>query len=147
MITPLTQCIMNKRTVLVVNDDESHCLLLVKMLSEGAYETTYALTGADGLHMARSLSPDVVLLDLRMPDIGGRTVCAEIRKDPNLDHTAVVFHTAFPFERPECSGDPFGTADAFLIYPIETKELLFVLLGCIARRRSDVLNPSQPLSA
>nr|WP_170834961.1 response regulator [Terriglobus roseus] len=131
---------MRKQTVLVVNDNESHCLLLMKMLAGDTYEATYTLTGADGLQMARKLSPDVVLLDLRMPDIGGGNVCAEIRKDPNLDLTAVVFHTAFPFEVGERSGEPFGVADAFLTYPIEARDLQFVLMGCVAKRRSRILN-------
>lgn len=80
--------------VLVV-DDEMHLRLFIKAVFESAgYETAAARDGAEGLAMARTFRPDLVSLDLMMPNEGGLRLFLELRRDPELAATRVLVVSA-----------------------------------------------------
>lgn len=68
-----------KTRILVIEDDENLCTLFSTILSANDYEVSAALTGMEGLNLADSLHPDVILLDLGLPDIDGSDVLRRIR--------------------------------------------------------------------
>jgi len=79
--------------ILVIDDDRSICESLELYLSEEGYEVHTALTGTDGLNKFVQVQPDLVILDIRLPDIDGFTVLEEIREDD--EDAKVIMITAF----------------------------------------------------
>jgi len=67
--------------ILVIDDDRSICESLDLYLSEEGYECHTAVTGTDGLNKFVQVQPDLVILDIRLPDIDGFTVLEELRED------------------------------------------------------------------
>lgn len=63
---------------LVIEDEPVLCSLLAELLSELGCESTTVITGAEGLRLARDMRPDLVLLDLRLPDVDGMSLCRQL---------------------------------------------------------------------
>ena len=85
----------SKKKILVI-DDERHFTTLLKLNLEktGAYEVKTVNEGALGLAAAQEFKPDLILLDVIMPDIDGGSVAAQIRADERLRETPILFLTA-----------------------------------------------------
>ena len=79
--------------ILVIDDDRSICESLELYLSEEGYEVHTAVTGTDGLNKFVQVQPDLVILDIRLPDIDGFTVLEELREDD--EDVKVIMITAF----------------------------------------------------
>ena len=84
---------MNPARVLVVEDDPSVRGLLHTLLTAEGYDVSTASDGLAGLVKAAQTLPDLILLDLMMPDLGGVRVLEELHDDPELDATPVVVVT------------------------------------------------------
>ena len=86
---------MNKKRILVV-DDEKSITRLLKMNLEltGRYVVHEENSGAAALEAAQQFKPDLILLDVMMPDMPGGDVAATLKQDPDLRKTPVVFLTA-----------------------------------------------------
>ncbi len=80
---------MDKK-ILIIDDDEITLNLLKKVLRKAGYQTTTANTGYEGLKSIRTDPPQLLVLDLTLPDIDGVAVFEDIRKDPNLEKTNVI---------------------------------------------------------
>ena len=72
---------MSQKTILIIEDSADLADSLEDLLNLKNYKTLKALNGSDGLRMTLSEHPDLILLDLRLPDIDGRKILEEIRKD------------------------------------------------------------------
>lgn len=83
----------NKKKVLVVDDDESLNTVLVDKLNLSGFEAKGAVDGEDGLKKALDFHPDITLLDLIMPKMGGLDMLKELRKDPWGKDTKVIILT------------------------------------------------------
>lgn len=118
--------------ILLIEDDQDIVLFLKEILTEEGYQTYSAPTGTKGLEIVMKSSPDLVLLDLRLPDIDGETVCREIKKK-NPD-TKVIMLTAKDTPEDLARGLNLG-ADDYLAKPIVLPELLARIK---ARLRSQV---------
>jgi DNA-binding response OmpR family regulator len=117
--------------VLVIDDNQAHAEGLAELLQLAGFEASHALTGSEGIAVARSLAVDAVLLDMNLPDLNGFEVCRRLRRDPRTAGVAVVFHTAqgsVPGARHE--------GDAFLTYPVEMSQVYSTIRESVARRRS-----------
>jgi DNA-binding response OmpR family regulator len=80
---------------LLIVDDEAGVRALVRMtLDSGVYEIFEASEGFEALDLAREHRPDLVLLDVMLPDVSGMDVCRKIKDDPDLASTTVVMLTA-----------------------------------------------------
>lgn len=75
----LTTSITTRPTILVVEDDPALQPLLVALLEDESYQTLSAGTGAQALEQLAAATPDLILLDLRLPDIDGYELCQRIR--------------------------------------------------------------------
>ena len=83
---------MKKKVLLV--DDSSTVILMEKMiLSKGPYEIVTARDGVEGVAKAKSEQPDVILLDVMMPNLDGLSACAAIRNDEATAHIPIVMVT------------------------------------------------------
>jgi two-component system, OmpR family, phosphate regulon response regulator PhoB len=80
---------------LLIVDDEDGVRALVRMtLDSGDYQIIEASEGLEALDLAREYHPDLVLLDVMLPDLSGMDVCRKIKDDPDLAATTVVMLTA-----------------------------------------------------
>jgi DNA-binding response OmpR family regulator len=103
---------MTPVSVLVVEDDLKVAMALRIRLEEAGHSVAHARTGATGVEAAVANPPDVMLLDIRLPDIDGFEVCSKIRGMPELAATRIVFlsahsQTTFRDRATEVGGDLF----------------------------------------
>lgn len=90
----VTRSLSASYRALVIDDDPSACRLLRRWLEKtGSYSVKEAQSGRDGLRIIYEHQPDVVMLDLRLPDMHGLDVLDAIRKDDHLRQTAVIAYT------------------------------------------------------
>lgn len=82
-----------KPKVLIVDDEQMNLQLMEALISPMDIETYTALNGRQALEMVKEVSPDVILLDIIMPDINGIEVCRRLKKDQTTQNIPVVFVT------------------------------------------------------
>src|SRR6476660_2123856 len=102
--------------ILIVEDEQDLANLLTYNLSAAGFETETSHSGAAALSRAKAFKPDLVLLDLMLPDLPGSEVLRLIKEDPNLRRTAVVMVTAKGQESDRVQGLEMG-ADDYVVKP------------------------------
>jgi DNA-binding response OmpR family regulator len=80
--------------ILIVDDDKHATALLEKVLRAEGYEAVSVNDSSIAIQAARSLNPDLFLLDLMMPDPDGFKLCRMLRADPHFTHTPIIIVTA-----------------------------------------------------
>ena len=85
---------MRKAKILCVDDDRPTVTIISGVLKKEGYEVETALDGHDGLKRAREGKPDLIVLDIMMPDIDGYEVCRRLKDDPETRNIAVLMLTA-----------------------------------------------------
>ena len=110
-------------TVLIVEDNEKNMKLARDVLQAKGYKTLEAVTGEDGVKLAKQNLPDLVLMDIQLPGINGIEAFKQIRGDGKTARIPVVALTASvtPTDRSAISAAGF---DAFVSKPINLKEFL-----------------------
>jgi DNA-binding response OmpR family regulator len=83
-----------KARILCVDDDRPTITIVSSVLRKEGYEVETALSGADGLKKAREMKPDLVILDVMMPDMDGFQVCRFLKDDPDTAHIEVLMLTS-----------------------------------------------------
>lgn len=118
------------RKILAV-DDEPGITHMIKLNLEatGDYEVMEEHLGEKALSTARSYRPDLILLDVMMPDADGSDIAAAIREDPVLRHTKVVFLTAIVSPAEVAPDGSAISGNIFLAKPVRTE----ALIACIER--------------
>jgi CheY-like chemotaxis protein len=81
-------------TLLVVDDNETNCQLMAGMFAGSHHRLVFGSSGEEAVAKARELKPDILLLDVRMPGIGGHGALSEIRKIPGLEFLPIIAITA-----------------------------------------------------
>jgi CheY-like chemotaxis protein len=109
--------------ILVVDDNPANAELLEAFLRDSPWETAVATGGADALEKVASFSPDVILLDIMMPDISGFEVCRTLKEDPATRDIPIIMVTALTELEDVERGVESGTDD-FLSKPVNRLELL-----------------------
>ena len=120
--------------ILIADDEPLSIRLLASILQKQKFKNLrFAEGGRAALELVRSFKPDLVLLDMQMPDIGGLEVCRQIRADPNFVDIPILVQTA-TVNRKEM-GDLFAAgASDFLSKPINPSELVARVLVHLERR-------------
>jgi len=106
----------------IIEDIKTVADLMKIHLDHQGFETHTTQSGVDGIRMVKELLPDVVLLDLGLPDIDGRQVCADLKRNPETAHIPIVVVTAKSGDVERILTRVTG-ADAFLSKPFHLKEL------------------------
>ncbi len=106
--------------ILVIEDDDALARLMRLQLERAGYQVEVCQDGASGLRAASNSEPDLVLLDILLPDVDGWVLCEQIQKVTNAP---IVFATALGAERDVIRGLELG-ADDYIIKPFSYKELL-----------------------
>lgn len=110
------------RRLLVIDDDPENLKLVIEMV-KGHYEAFHTNSGREGLQLAVRVQPDVILLDVQMPEMDGFEVCKRLREQPATRHIPVIMLTAAGGLDSRVRGLDIG-ADDYVTKPFQTKELL-----------------------
>ena len=113
-----------EHVLLLVDDDAVMLAATTRLLVRAGFGVMSATTGAEGLRLARTCQPRLVLLDVELPDYSGLEVLRQIRADPELENVSVVFLSAKRIQSEhQVSGLEVG-ADGYIARPISNEELL-----------------------
>ena len=114
-----------KKKILVVDDEVRIAQMIRRNLeAEGAYEVVIETDSTRALAVARKFEPDLVLMDVMMPEMDGGEVAALLSEDPKLHHVPVIFLTAI-VTREETGGSSSEIGGrVFLAKPVRTEELV-----------------------
>jgi len=112
-----------KPKILVVDDEEKNLKLLSIILQSGNYDIQTATNGREALEKTREYSPDLILLDVMMPEMDGFETCRRLREDPDTRFIPVVMVTALGDQESRNRGLDAG-ADDFLTKPVDRTEVL-----------------------
>ncbi len=111
-----------KPKVLVVEDEDNIALALDFLMTREGYQHDRIANGADAMAKIRELHPDLVLLDVMLPEISGYEICQSIRLDPSLADVKILMMTARGSAIERRKGIALG-ADGFIAKPFELSEL------------------------
>jgi DNA-binding response OmpR family regulator len=120
-------------SILLVDDEKMITDALARALTQAGYQVTVADNGRDGLALAREKQPDVVVLDVMMPEMDGWDVCRALRQDSTVP---ILMLTALGDEVDRILGLELG-ADDYLTKPFSTRELIARLKALLRRVELD----------
>jgi two-component system phosphate regulon response regulator PhoB len=133
--------------ILIVEDEQDLAGLVEYNLRTAGFETETASTGASGLAKARARVPDLVLLDLMLPDVAGSEVLRMLKGDSELRKVPVVIVSAKGQESDRIQGLEAG-ADDYVVKPFSVRELMLRVKAVLRRADADADGgPSQLLTA
>src|SRR3954468_23969920 len=120
--------------ILTVDDNDIHRNMMTALLIKAGFEVTSAINGQEAISKSITDSPDVVLLDVNLPDISGYQVCKQIKGDVRTASLPVVFFTGEMNGAAKNHADLAGAA-AFLTYPVQLSHLKTVIDSVVAKAR------------
>jgi two-component system phosphate regulon response regulator PhoB len=132
-------------TVLLVDDERDLLSLVDFNLRAAGFETQLATTGEQALAHLRRHVPDLVLLDIMLPDVSGTEICRQIKSDPRTRHVPVVMLTAKGEEVDRVVGFELG-ADDYVTKPFSVRELV-LRLKAVVRRAGPTRSAERPAEA
>jgi len=123
------------KTILIVEDNEKNMKLVRDILRHNGHETIEAPTGGEGVRLASEKKPDLILMDIQLPDIDGIEALRRIRQDATLDAVAVIAVSAsvMPDDQQKIVTSGF---DAFVTKPINLKQFLETVKRFLAQGRT-----------
>jgi two-component system, OmpR family, response regulator RegX3 len=125
-----------RRTILMVEDEESITVPLSEALAREGFDTEIAGTASEALELAGRVAPDLVLLDVMLPDGSGYDVCRELRRDSRVP---IIMLTARGEETDRIVGLELG-ADDYIVKPFSAREVA-ARIRAVLRRSGDATAP------
>jgi two-component system alkaline phosphatase synthesis response regulator PhoP len=113
----------NGKKILIADDEPDILEIISYNLRNEGYETITAKDGDDALHKASAFKPDLIILDVMMPNKNGMEVCKQLRAQPAYQNTLIIFLTALSDELSQVKGLEFG-ADDYISKPVSPKVLV-----------------------
>lgn len=126
------------KKILIVDDNPDNVLLLDRILTREGYETLKAYTGRDGLEITGRELPDLVLLDIMMPDMDGLTVCRELTSAEKTNNIPVILVTARTAPEETNEGFKAGAMD-YIKKPFDRVDLLARINSAIKTKENQKL--------
>ncbi|MGA0246525.1 MAG: response regulator transcription factor [Schleiferiaceae bacterium] len=123
----------SKAKILLVDDEPDILEIVEYNLKNEGYKVYTASSGIEGVSLAKEVKPDLILLDVMMPEMDGIEACDQIRKIPNLEHTIIAFLTARGEDYSQVAGFEAG-ADDYITKPVKPKVLISRLKALLRRR-------------
>ncbi len=118
--------------ILIIEDDPEAARILELSLKRERYKTTIALNGTQGLVAVQTLQPDLVLLDLMLPDIDGYEVCRRIRANPLTAELPIIIVSARTQDADKLMAAQLG-ANGYLTKPYRRANLLAMIQACLPK--------------
>ncbi len=113
---------LRPRKVLAVDDHPTNLRLIQKIISQMGHEVLLAHSGQEGLEMARTQHPDLILLDIMMPDLDGYEVSRQLKENPGTTDIPIIFVTAKDQIEDKITAIELGAVD-YIAKPIDKEEL------------------------
>ncbi len=128
---------MNKPEILVIDDESAIRKLLEITLESNGYKTSFASNGKDGIRMAANHPPDLIILDIGLPDLSGHEIIQTLR---TWFHKSILILSVLNSEADIVQALDFG-ADDYLTKPFRNAELLARIRSAIRRNQTTLNNP------
>jgi two-component system, cell cycle response regulator DivK len=112
-----------KKTILIVEDNDLNMKLFNDLLEAHGYTTLKTGNGHDAFELAKAHKPDLILMDIQLPEVSGLEVTKWIKKDPNIRHIPIIAITAFAMKGDE-ERIREGGCQAYLSKPISVSKFL-----------------------
>ena len=109
------------KTIIYIEDSQANRILVERVLESKGYRLLQAPDGETGIQLAMSESPDLILVDMGLPDIDGQTVVTLLQRMPNLQNMPIVALTAWPADTAFQLTKRYGLAGCIL-KPIDVKQ-------------------------
>jgi PAS domain S-box-containing protein len=123
--------------ILVVDDNPATLYTTGRVLKNEGFEVLKASTGREAVSLASRISPDLIVLDVNLPDINGFEVCREVRSNPLTQRTPIV-HLSATFVKDEYKVEGFEAgADAYLTHPVDPPVLVANVKAFLRRQRAE----------
>jgi DNA-binding response OmpR family regulator len=139
----------SQKHILIIDDHEDTVSLLEDFLGDNGFQLSTALTGQAGLNQIVEKRPDIIILDMVLPDMSGADICAQLRNNPATRDIPIIVCTAHKVSLEEKMKGFRAGVDDYLIRPFELAELLArinaILRRSQARPKADVLADIQTL--
>lgn len=123
---------MSKKKILVIEDQDSLLKLESILLTAKGFEVKAVADGQSALDALNEEFPDLVLLDIMLPDLNGFDICSRIKKDPERRHIPVVIVTARKSPEDMVRGEKVG-ADEYIIKPFKSAMLIESIQKLLAK--------------
>jgi len=133
---------MDKKKILVVDDEPDILELVHYNLEKGGFDVETATNGLEAIKIAKEMHPDLILLDVMMPEMDGMETCMQIRDHAELEDTVIAFLTARAEDYSQIAGFNAG-ADDYITKPIKPRVLLSRIQALL--RRSHKGNDKKPV--
>ena len=121
--------------ILYIEDIRDNITLVQKIVTSRGHEFMSAENAETGLEMAFDLRPDLILLDLGLPDADGQTLSVWLRNDPVLEKIPIIVLTAWPEEVVRHTVEAYNL-DGYLCKPFTIAELVQTIDGALSKRPS-----------
>jgi two-component system cell cycle response regulator DivK len=121
--------------IVIIEDNPQNARMADKLLKHAGHEVTLAEDGEIGLTKVIETVPDMVLVDLGLPDIDGQTLVAMMRQQPELDQMAIVAFTAWPEASAHEMAKAYG-CDGVITKPIDTRKFAGQIESYLSIRQS-----------
>jgi CheY-like chemotaxis protein len=108
-------------TILHIEDNLANKLLVERVLEAQSHEIIHAADGVTGIRLAMESTPDLILIDMGLPDIDGQTVVTQLKQVPELNDVPMAAITAWPAEKALETAERYGLDGCFL-KPIDVKK-------------------------
>lgn len=109
------------KTILQIEDNYANRVLAERVLEKHNYRLLHASDGETGISIAIDEKPDLILVDMGLPDIDGQTVVTLMRQIPDLQETPIVAITAWPRDKAEEMAKRYG-CDGCIVKPIDVRQ-------------------------
>jgi CheY-like chemotaxis protein len=121
--------------VLIIDDEFDFCYFVKKNLSQsGPFDVLIATSGTEGIDLAEKEEPDIILLDLFMPDMPGEDVAEALRKNPVTKDIPILFVTALASNNDICDSEEHKMGKNHIMpKPVRTKKLIETIMKILSK--------------
>jgi DNA-binding response OmpR family regulator len=128
---------MKRVKILVIDDDVDFCEATKIILEQAGFDVMLANNGKEGLERTKKENPDVIVLDVMLPDINGFSMCRDLKEDPQYASKPILLLTAIGATIESYAGDiaKQHKADRYLSKPVESIELIAAINHLLAQTR------------
>lgn len=112
--------------ILVVEDHPDNRRIMRDLLTSAGFEVIEALTGLEGIRMARQHHPDLIVMDVQLPELDGLGATRSIKADPDLQGIPLLIATSYALSGDQAKAEAAG-ADAYIAKPFSPRSLLAIV--------------------
>lgn len=124
----------DKDNVLIVDDNATNLCIMEAMLDKAGYHTIVTDNSLECLEILKNMTPDLILLDIDMPDVNGLEVCRMLQHDPRTGEIPIIFVTGLTDNKTINDAFEFGGTD-YIKKPINRVELLARIKSVLSRQK------------